>query len=236
MLKRAKVVMLPTNEVNGDFSKERVYPCILQYGFKDQERLVFAKSNIKTPTIQHHLYIISNDEIKEGDVWFNKDDQSINTGINWSFANNAPSCNKVIATTNESLKLKKYNSFNSCCRNKEECHCSLPQLSQSFVIKYVEKYNAGQPIVDIMVECNQYFGDKLISSKEDYEFYIRHGSYSETNKWKEKLKVDKNNCITIKPVKDSWNREEVERLIRLAMQFRGYTSEYEVRNFVENNL
>jgi hypothetical protein len=71
--KREKVVILPTNEVKGDFSKERIYPCLLKHSWmfdkEEKGKLIFADSNIRTPTQLQNLYIISDDEIKEGD-WF----------------------------------------------------------------------------------------------------------------------------------------------------------------------
>ena len=67
--KRAKVIMLATNEKTGDFSKKRSYPCILKYSwmFAENEtgKLIYSDSNIRTPTQLQHLYIISDDEIKE---------------------------------------------------------------------------------------------------------------------------------------------------------------------------
>ena len=67
--KKAKAVMLPTNEVKGDFSKERIYPCLLKYSWMFDEnetgKLIYSDSNIRTPTQLQHLYIISDDEIKE---------------------------------------------------------------------------------------------------------------------------------------------------------------------------
>ena len=68
-LKKAKVVILPTNEATGDFSKERIYPCLLKHSWmfdkEEKGKLIFADSNIRTPTQLQNLYIISDDEIKE---------------------------------------------------------------------------------------------------------------------------------------------------------------------------
>ena len=65
--KKAKVIMLSTNEAKGDFSKERIYPCLLKYSwmFNETGKLIYSDSNIRTPTQLQHLYIISDDEIKE---------------------------------------------------------------------------------------------------------------------------------------------------------------------------
>ena len=67
--KKGKIVILPTNEAKGDFSKERIYPCLLKHSWMfDKEgkgKLIFTDSNIRTPTQLQHLYIISDDVIKE---------------------------------------------------------------------------------------------------------------------------------------------------------------------------
>ena len=71
---------------------------------------------------------------------------------------------------------------------------SLPSPSPAFVQAYIKDYNAGNPITEVMVEylenCYQDEPDRL------------------------ELYVDKNNCITITKVKDSWTREEVIALCR----------------------
>ena len=70
-----KVTILPTNEVKGDFSKERIYPCLLKYSWmfdkEEKGKLIYSDSNIKTPTQLQHLYIISDDEIKLFDCVYN---------------------------------------------------------------------------------------------------------------------------------------------------------------------
>ena len=84
---------------------------------------------------------------------------------------------KIIATTDISL-VKEYN---------------LPEPSQSFIQKYIEEYNRGNIITDVLVEYG------IIYEGRSYDLYNP-----------DKLKVNlKNNTITIKKVKDSWNREEI---------------------------
>ena len=62
MLKQCKVVILPTNEIKGDFSKERIYPCLLKHSWifdiEEKGKLIFTDSNIRTPTQLQNLYII----------------------------------------------------------------------------------------------------------------------------------------------------------------------------------
>ena len=72
--------------------------------------------------------------------------------------------------------------------------CKLPQPSQLFLEKYVEEYNKGNQIKKVMVEYeNQYYDGE---------------------QWFYKVKVNsKDNTITIRKVKDSLSREEVEYLL-----------------------
>ena len=71
----------------------------------------------------------------------------------------------------------------------------LPQPSQQFIEKYIEEYNKGQQITECLVEYE--------------DIYPEHFTYNPSENIITRLKVDKNNTITIKKVKDSWNREEV---------------------------
>lgn len=94
----------------------------------------------------------------------------------WGCADN---CKKIIVTTNKSL--------------------GLPSPSDGFIRKFIEKYNAGTPITEVMVE---------------YEYESEYKVIDPILNISPILKVDKNNCITITAVKDSWTREEVISLCR----------------------
>ena len=83
---------------------------------------------------------------------------------------------KIIATTDESL--------------------GLPQLSQQFIEKYIEEYNKGNQITEVLVEVEDYWVNVAYSMDVAY-----------------RLKVDSQNQITIRKHKDSWSREEVIDLI-----------------------
>ena len=118
-LKR-QVVMLPTNQraVNkGDI--------VLNSGHS-----MFIASNDMRPNTaisdyykSQHLYILSDEEIKEGD-WVIPSPMPY-----WGCADN---CKKIIATTDKSL--------------------NLTSPSPEFVLAYIKAYNAGNPITEVMVE------------------------------------------------------------------------------------
>ena len=75
----------------------------------------------------------------------------------------------------------------------------LPQPSQSFIEKYVEEYNKGNVITDVLVEYE--------NSKTFMEYEI--GDYLKFPD----LKVNpKDNTITIKKIKDNYTREDLYML------------------------
>lgn len=193
--KRAQVIMLPIKNNNKGLYLNPV-PSI--------NILHYANRRILNSYISQHLYITSDDEIKEGD-WciylglsmrcfkvINAEDNKLYHGSREYF--NKSICKKIIATTNTSLiiegKLYKTTS-------------NLPQPSQQFIEKYIEEYNKGNIITDVLVE---------------YE--MRHTGWTEDQSeytYDEFLKVNpKDNTITIKKLKDNWNREEVIELIKKA--------------------
>ena len=199
--KRAQVIMLPTEqytnlclghnlsyvESKNSISIDAIWKSIeLQYPYKPQ-----------------HLYIISEDEIKEGD-WFIGDNISIkqctlNNGGNINFKggwySGSTNCKKIIATTDTSLN------YETPFYGMDEDN-NFPQPSQQFIEKYIEEYNNGNIITDIKVEYKRVFetiAKGMIGHPED-----------DISWWNEKLKINpKDSTITIKKLKDSWNREEI---------------------------
>ena len=204
--KRVKVVILPTNEATGDFSKERIYPCLLKYSwmFDEEEKgkLIFADSNIRTPTQLQHLYIISDDEIKEGDWYYDNVVLQIRQWKSFMIYNKLQH-KKIIATTDTSLYREE--SCTGYTETRSRTFYSkkpLPKPSQQFIQKYIEEYNRGNIMTDVLVEY------ELISNEE---YFLNTINPDENVPYfDENLKINpKYNTITIKKVKDSWNREEV---------------------------
>jgi len=85
------------------------------------------------PDIPQHLYFTDDEAtIRDGDYWINLDDNSINTEGGLSkLANDAPSCIKIVASTNPEL--------------------NLPQPSPDFIMNYILMYNKGEKIEYCMV-------------------------------------------------------------------------------------
>ena len=206
--KKAKVVMLPTNQkTNRMICKD----------ITGQDKIIAIKTKYlmaHEDYIGHHLYIISDDEIKEGD-WFLSDsrgtkqeppkyrvEQCIKVENGWIFGHiegmevghNPDWSKQIIATTEASLEI--------VSKGINPVYEQLPQPSQQFIEKYIEEYNKGNVITDVLVEYElisneEYFGN-TINPDDDVPYFD------------ERLKINsKDNTITIKKVKDSYSREEV---------------------------
>ena len=154
--------------------------------FKKCKIVIKEGINPKDSTVQFwNLYIISDDEIKENNTHFyNPHSGQLHISGNHTdyIAINKNGCKKIIATTDVSL--------------------GLPQPSQQFIQKYVEEYNKGNIITDVLIEY------ELISNEEYFGNTVNPDN--DVPYFDEKLKINpKDNTITIKKVKDSWNREEI---------------------------
>ena len=211
MFKRRKVVMLPTNK------KSKL--CIkITDGFQGLDYHQYNKRKLNTWFKPQYLYITSNDEIKEGDWWLNKDDNSLNNDSSIAhLANNAPSCKKIIATNDDSLKLHTVEEYPLGA--SMDVYKNLPEPSQSFMEAFVREFNKGDIITDILVEYESKVKTNGIQELIENEYYSKFPEELPNCVFEEYLKVNpKDNTINIKKVKDSWNREEVENLCRKAVR------------------
>lgn len=191
---KRKVVMLPTNE-KADLQRWG------NWLFFDKSQKL---SDREPKVVFQHLYILSDEEIKESD-W------CINPSTRLPFQVRAIQRNrlvysegskKIIASTNTSLGIQTYNSQDGT----KSYISQFPQPSQRFIEKYVEEYNKGNIITDVMVEYQQYDANPRAADwKEQYVKYMLE--HKENLQWR--LKVDKDNTIAVRKVKGSWNREEL---------------------------
>ena len=213
--KKAKVVMLPTNEPSKIGN-------LATYQKRSLAKVIKEGINPKDSTLQFwNLYIISDDEIKEGDWYYckrlNKIFQAIK-GITYNIEGNE---HKIIATTNESLRTN-YKENNHQPLSKY--NYILPKPSDSFISKYIEEYNKGNVISDVEVEYD----------KATYNKWLENGASPVFDT----LKVNPDNTINIKPIKDSWSREEVKQLMELAYN-EGYSTNgdvIDIDKWIEENL
>lgn len=208
---KAQVILLPTENKSNLILNESLN--ILG------DNNYFSKLAVKLNSYinYYHLYIVSDEEIKEGDWYlsqtypsskinkylsqkpckFTDEDKKIieeNNFQNITF--------KIIATTDASLNSKKLNENSYQLKYKT---IYLPQPSQGFIEKYIKEYNKGNIITDILVEyndCTQLCACQNENIECQYPLCKQ-----------KQLRVSKDNTITIHPVKDTWSREEVEQLL-----------------------
>lgn len=201
--RKAKVVMLPTRKAENSLLMYNNKSLILQFksnGFYTQEYLKSIHAD------SHHLYITSDEEIKEDWVYnqhctnypkiFKVKSEWLN---NEGIYKGEIYLQKIIATTDKSLKIRL---LNSSGLSEGEYETTLSQPSKQFIDAYIQSYNIKQPIEHVLV---------------DYE-EIEYGhvdDYSKPHGFETRLKVDKANYITITKIKNSWNKEEVKKLINL---------------------
>ena len=195
--KKCKVVMLPTNQkaTNGCLG-------IVKKSLSDRKigDLDFFNSEwffCKEHYIPVHIYILSNNKIKEEKLrWIVDNRKGMNGFIHQvSAILNSKVCPEIIATTDLNLQIHDKTPIGE---NKDGLWKCLPQPSQGFIEKYVEQYNKGNIITDVLVEYE--LTSIPINNKISIAGYI--------HEYKPKY-----NTITIKKVKVSWTREELENVL-----------------------
>jgi len=179
--KKCRAVMLPTEESS-----------MIATG-KVDNLLVTNKINPFDSKLwqNQHLYIVSDDKIEEGDWYINiSSDKVYQAGkYNYLTFTSEDHCKKIIATTDKSLIIGVPQFIKGY----------LPQPSTQFIEKYIKAYNAGNPIMDVMVEYHIDMINEMSSGTTPSDTWV---------------KVDHQNQIVITDSKNSWSREEVIRLLR----------------------
>lgn len=220
--KKIEVVMLPADRQ--DLSNIGMYIDTIKLVYNDH------KTDIDRGVPQH-LYFLSDEIFKYGDKHGYYYDHILSYKLEYFDGENGVGYKKIIASTNKSLKL--------------------PQPSPAFIQKYIEEWNKGNKIQYVMVDYEEIQGNcdcyytKLCKAPE----HIKTGELCRDEKHF-KLKVDKNNNITVTKVKDSWSREEVKQLIEKSftgigtknncieavMQPNGLLTIYKLDKWIEDNL
>lgn len=232
MFKRCKVVMLSTNEKSSiSFVFNTAYKKILSFKDSFSDNITFGE--------YVHLYILSDDKIKEGDWCYDEYLDDIFQANRILGIQTRNTSKKIIATTNNSLKLNlvKVNSGSDFILEEISKNTPyLPSPSQSFIEKYITEYNKGNVITDVLVEYDAYHGINTsiaeinAISGDDSMNWKGRGDYCDF-----KLKINsKDNTITIKKVKDSWSREEVESLLLKVMNLGMSTRQDQLRGYSSN--
>lgn len=180
--KKIKVVMLATDN-STDIARDIMTGNLIY--LKDKSRCLLG----------FHLYFLSDEEIKEGDwsivtdlryfnhnVPFKVQDEKGNPNFNVIRCKD-DSAKKIIATTNTELNSLKHDLPKDL----------IPRPSNSFIQKFVEEYNKGNVIEEVMVEYDSFMENTL----------PYNGINDNIEVWSPKVAID--NTITIKPVVETWS-------------------------------
>jgi len=176
------VVMLPTDKYSS------IVRSTSKYGGLFKSEYYSPMKNMGDS--YQHLYILSNEEIKEGDFWF--DGTQIRN--NYSLHKIDGFDRKIIATTDSSLTKEMY------CVSSGKYQEPLPQIPQQFIEYYISEYNKDNVISKVLVEVNPY--KYSATMPENFMDYIEPGKGLPIIKGTEKviewkLKLNQNNEISI---------------------------------------
>lgn len=225
----------------------------------DKDKLEFIENKQVANTINssvkgYHLYIISEDEIKESD-WFI--DTTNNHIIKALFTPLPDDCKKIIATTNKDLVTRYDERFKDVTINNNSLNQLLPQIPQQFIEQYITEYNQGNIISDVLVEyiqsADSFYGLNVpmeLVTKQDNTINIKtakdslyHGQTLEY--WKNnaeedyaKVPISVLKYITVleEAVKDSFNRDEVVELLESLKQDIPSDYSFNLKEWIEQNL
>lgn len=253
-MKQHTIVMLATKQASSD-SQLFIINKKLELG-----TLVKGIKSISNCVAQE-LYVLSDDKIKEGDhILVNGNPEQVmeiqqleeinyHTKTAW-FTN----CKKIIATSDKIL-VKEIWSSNGEFLMAES---NYPQIPKEFIQEYIDVYNSGKPITEVMVEYEQ--KPKIITNPNcqlceglgiydwgDCVIGKCTSCYSElTLKERESAKYDNfepkvnsSNEISISKVEDKlYTKEEVTILLKsLDKHIKQYNHYFEgINNFIKENL
>jgi hypothetical protein len=224
--KKARVIMLPT--------KNR--PCLLNLTLSNNLHLWNTNGTTYNPNGQH-LYIILNDEIKEGDYYLFFKNNSICRAEFLTEENievleglrKIKAVQKIIAST-DTLLIEDKRTYICGLMDKPNI---LPQPSQQFIKKYIDSYNLSEvnsnnmTIIEVLVEY-ELLEDASQSIDMTDGVFIPKINFED-------------NTITIKKLKDSWSREEMIKNIKsFADVFVANTNtackQFDIDNWIKENL
>jgi len=189
--KRAQIIALQVNKAKSEYHQ------IVKLHNKELHRATNVKSIVSRKNCEYYeMYVVSDDKPRNNDWCIHLTTLNISQS-NDKDNNLTQGWKKIIATTDTSLFTLADCPVRGAVSNIKYI---LPQPSQQFIEKYIESYNKGEVITDVLVEYKEY----------DPKYWFTKGR----SLLPEILKINnKDNTITIKKLKDSWNKEEVKQLM-----------------------
>jgi hypothetical protein len=234
MKKKCTVVMLPTNKKA--IKKGDIY----QIGLQGKPGVMFhctAGFNItsNSSAVKQHLYILSNDEVKENDWFYCELHKSVYL-CETEDLENRNFIKKIIATTDSLLNLVFDNvTYALEFADKYPTHLtSIARPSNEFIKKFCEKGGIWEIMVEYEYHCDRYL----------CTLFHTYPKCNETCKDSQQLvkpKVAPDNTISIYPVKDNWNREEIVTLFKKYLEdiykmYQEGNTKWDLDKWIEENL
>jgi hypothetical protein len=214
------VVMLPTDKADYTSLIKNDDKANVKGLFWNQNRdknSYFTQEYLNSvPAKAFHLYVLSNDEIKEGDWFYDEEEPEIlkaGKNVDLHLVNNLkPNFKKIIATTDSFLTIKVKSRFLTdgiTIHKQLYKQVALPQIPQYFIEHFINEYNKGNVISKVLVEVEREFVDGYTEDRMR-RFY---GPV--------KIKLNQSNEISIvTKEKEVFHREEVISLIEQALTFK----------------
>lgn len=198
------------------------------------------KTHDKTEwTEPQNLYILSDEEIKEGDYRYSKIQNNVQIATKTDvetgyYKERKTDYFKVIATTDSSLKAP----FTRPDGVFRDLIKPLSQIPQSFIEYFINEYNKGNVISKVLVEVEEKLYQQRLSTPVDLGLGVF--KYDEGVRRVE-IKLNQNNEISIlTEQKQMFSREEVTELLRLAwataFAYGENTNEADCMDWINHNL
>ena len=206
MKKTHSVVMLPTEKASNLFLNTNTISYLQQ---------IWEKS--KANGTNQHLYIISDEQPKDGEWYMNKFGR-LSVKVIGDKSNEGDK--KIVATTDKlaSGKCMKERCLLHPCDGK----CCVPQIPESFIQAYIKAYNEGKPITEVDLEIEVKF--------------IGYYEGTTMENWDRVIKTRPDNTVIIHQSK-MYSRDEVEKLL---IAFGNYpvnrNCQEWINDWIKNNL
>jgi hypothetical protein len=223
MKQKHPIILVETDKAENAIIIHNVSKQAVYHGNKYFTQEYLKNNNAKA----FHLYVLSDDEIKEGD-WFihcnrilkaeksrEKDCVSFNNNSNVARNN----CKKIIATTDTDIT----NDFST------SGVLFVPQIQQSFIEPFITNYNKGNVITEVIVEY-----EDIIKCEYNYNSKGERIGIPKNKKVGITIKINPDNTIIISSIKDSWDKNEVLEIINLIeRRAKGFGATESLTYFVE---
>jgi hypothetical protein len=227
MTKEHEIILLASDKSFIHLSHNKLITSIEETGVSDLYK-----------SIPQHLYVISNEFIKEKEYFFDKKDNCIYRSVDEQNANSINETRelydieryyKIIATTNDkiSINLGKEKHVAPTNSNYDQIYtrlCPYPKPSQEFIEHFISQYNKGNVLSKVEVEYG-YNEERIVNNKDI-------GDYS--------LVINSDNTINISiPSTKIYTSEEVKQIVhkyREEMGIFGNCNDKDCDIWLENNL